>query len=94
MPHPFQISQDSPSLYITIVTNNRLPVFRTDQMRTVLCRAIDEARTSAGFLVFAYVIMIDHIHLLTSRPKTTSDVLRALKGLTARRVIDYLKERN
>jgi REP element-mobilizing transposase RayT len=38
--------------------------------------------------------MIDHMHLLTSRPSTTSDVLRALKGLTARRLIDYLKENN
>ncbi len=91
MAHRFLISQDSPVLYITIVTKGRLPVFRTDQMKEVLCRAIDEARKSAGFLLFAYVIMMDHMHLLTSRPSTTSDVLRVLKGLTARRVIDYLK---
>ena len=61
-------------------------------MKEVLCRAIDEARK--GFLLFAYVIMVDHLHLLTSRPSTTSEVLRVLKGLTARRVIDYLKEHN
>jgi REP element-mobilizing transposase RayT len=48
-------------------------------MKAVLCRALDEARKSAGFLLFAYVIMIDHMHLLTSRPTTTSDVLRVLK---------------
>src|SRR5882724_4390785 len=94
MAHRFVVSQDSPVLYITIVTKDRLAVFRTDEMKEVLCRAIDEARKSAGFLLFAYVIMIDHIHLLTSRPTTTSDVLRVLKGLTARRVIDYLKENN
>jgi REP element-mobilizing transposase RayT len=35
--------------------------------------------------------MLDHAHLLTSRPSTTSNVLRFLKGVTARRVIDYLK---
>ncbi len=94
MTHRFQISRDSQALYITIVTNNRLPVFKTDQMKAVLCRAIDEARTKAGFLLFAYVIMIDHLHLLTSCPTATSDVLRILKGLTARRVIDCLKENN
>jgi REP element-mobilizing transposase RayT len=60
-------------------------------MKNVLCQAIEEARNSGGFLLFAYVIMIDHMHLLTSRPSTTSDVLRVLKGLTARRIIDYLK---
>jgi REP element-mobilizing transposase RayT len=88
------ISQDSPVLYITLVTKDRLGVFRTDEMKELLCRAIDEARKSAGFILFAYVVMIDHLHLLTSRPSTTSDVLRVLKGLTARRVIDYLKVNN
>ena len=88
MAHRYLISQDSPALYITLVTKDRLPVFRKDSMKEVLCRAIDEAHKR--FLLFAYVIMLDHIHLLTSRPATTSDVLRVLKGLTARRVIDYL----
>jgi len=94
MPHPFQISHDSQALYITVVTKNRLPIFQKDYMKAVLCRAVDEARASAGFLLFAYVIMIDHMHLLTSRPTTTSNVLHVLKGLTARRVIDHLKENN
>ena len=92
MAHRFLISQDSPALFITVVTKDRLPVFRTDQMKQVLCSAINEARISAHFLLFAYVIMIDHLHLLTSRPSTTSEVLRVLKGISARRVIDYLKE--
>jgi REP element-mobilizing transposase RayT len=94
MTHRFRISLDSQVLFITVVTKDRLPVFKTEKMKSVLCRAIDEARASAGFLLFAYVIMIDHLHLLTSRPTTTSNVLRLLKGITARRVIDYLKEKN
>ena len=49
MARRYLISQDSPVLYITTVTKNRLPVFRTDQMKEVLCRAIDEARKSAGY---------------------------------------------
>jgi REP element-mobilizing transposase RayT len=92
MAHRFLISQDSPSLYITIVTKDRLPVFKTEGMKELLCNAIADARKSAGFLLFAYVIMVDHLHLLTNRPSTTSDVLRVVKSLTARRVIDYLKE--
>src|SRR5688572_10898124 len=92
MAHRFVISQDSPALYITIVTKDRLPVFKTDHMKQVLGHAINEARRSAQFLLFAYVIMLDHLHLLASRPSTTSEVLRVLKGITSRRVIDYLKE--
>ena len=94
MAHRFLISQDSPVLYITIVTKDRLPIFRTEKMKEILCTAINEAHRSAKFLLFAYVVMLDHMHLLTSRPSTTSDVLRVLKGLTARRLIDHLKANN
>jgi REP-associated tyrosine transposase len=38
--------------------------------------------------------MPDHLHVLTSQPKTSADVLRRIKGITARRVIDYLKANN
>ncbi len=90
----FQISRDSQALYITVVTKDRLPVFKSDAIKLVTCQALDEARTSGGFLLFAYVIMPDHLHLLTDCPKTSADVLRRVKGLTARRVIDYLREHN
>jgi len=74
------------------VTKDRLPVFQSDAIKTVTCQALDEARKSGGFLLFAYVIMPDHLHLLTDCPKTSADVLRFVKGITARRAIDYLKE--
>ena len=43
MTHCYLISQDSLALYITIVTKDRLPVFRKDDLKQVLCQAIDEA---------------------------------------------------
>jgi len=90
----FQISRDSPALYLTMVAKDRLPVFRTDAIKGVTCEALNEARNSGQFWIFAYVIMPDHLHLITSQPRTVAEVLRYVKGLTARRVIDYLKERD
>ena len=90
----FRVSRDSQALYITVVAKDRLPVFKSDAIKLVTCKALDEARKSGDFLIFAYVIMPDHIHLLTDCPDTSADVLRRVKGLTARRVIDYLKEHN
>ena len=66
----FTISKDSQALYITAVARDRLPVFQTDAIKTITCQAIDEARTSCGFLLFAYVIMSDHMHLLTDNPRS------------------------
>jgi hypothetical protein len=56
------ISRDNPCLFITSVACNRLPVFRTDALKSVACRALDEARRSGGFALFAYVIMPEHLH--------------------------------
>ena len=77
-----------------MVAKDRLPVFQTDAFKTITCQAMDEARQSHGFLLFAYVIMTDHMHLITDQPEKPSDLLRYIKGTIAHRVIEYLKERN
>ena len=86
------ISKDDPCLFITAVAKNRLPVFRTDAIKIITCTAIDEARTSRGFLLFAYVIMPDHFHVLTDSPRKPSTVLQFIKGIVSRRVLGFLKE--
>ena len=88
----FQVSRTTPAYYLTSITHKRLPIFRTDKLKEVVCKALDEARNSGKFLIFAYVIMPDHIHLVTDSARSTSDTLRFTNGVTAKRVIDYLKE--
>jgi hypothetical protein len=64
----FQVSRDSQALYMTLVTKDRLPVFRTDAIKTIVCKAIDEARKSAGFLLFSvfseavFMQKVNYIH--------------------------------
>jgi len=94
MPPPlkmFQISRDNPAYYLTSVTHDRLPIFRKDEIKRVVTDAFDEARRSAGFLIFAYVIMPDHTHILTDNARDMKDVLRFINGISAKRVIDHLK---
>ncbi|HMH42693.1 MAG TPA: transposase [Pyrinomonadaceae bacterium] len=86
------ISKDDPCLLITAVGKDRLPIFRTEAIKSITCRAIDEARTSCGFLLFAYIIMPDHFHLVTDSPRKPSTVLQFIKGIVSRRVLGYLKE--
>jgi REP element-mobilizing transposase RayT len=90
----FRISRDSQALYITAVAKDRLPVFHTDAIKKVTCDALNEARNSGRFLILAYVIMPDHLHVITDSPDSSAEVLRYVKGITARRVIDYLKDGN
>jgi REP element-mobilizing transposase RayT len=55
---------------------------------------LDEARHSAGFALFAYVIMPDHLHLITDGALEPSDTLRFVNGISSHRVISYLKEKH
>jgi putative transposase len=88
----FRISRDTLSLFITAVAKDRLPVFRTEAVKAITCQAIDQARHSCEFLLLAYVLMPDHLHLLTDSPRLPSEVLRHLKGTIAHDVLEYLKQ--
>jgi len=85
------ISPNSPAYYLTSVAKDRLPVFRRDSLKSVACAAMNEARLSGQFLILAYVIMPDHLHLITDGEKKPAVVLRFINGLLSRRVIDFLK---
>jgi putative transposase len=86
------ISSDSPLYFLTSVTKDRLPVFRTEVMKRVLANALNEARNSSGMMIFAYVIMADHYHIITDSSRKPSEAIRFLNGISARRIIDHLKE--
>ncbi len=70
------ISRDNPCFSITSVAHGLLPVFRRDTLKQIVCAALDEARHSGQFAIFAYVIMPDHLHVITSGPLKPSDTLR------------------
>ena len=88
----FQISKDSPAFYLTSVAKDRLPVFRTLKFAKIACDALNEARISGQFLIFAYVIMLDHIHLVTDSKQKSKDIHRFVNGTIGRRLIDELKQ--
>jgi REP element-mobilizing transposase RayT len=75
------------------VAKDRLPVFRTDEIKAVACRALDEARKSGKFALYAYVIMPDHLHVITDSARSSEDTLRFINGIIGHHVIAHLKER-
>lgn len=93
-PKRFLISRDRPAYYLTSVTKDRLSIFRKAEIADLVCGAIDEARHSGGFMVFAYVIMPDHAHVVTDSSRESKDIHRFVNGIVSRRIIDYLKMNN
>src|SRR5262245_3079994 len=85
------ISRNSPCYYLTSVAKDRLPIFRTDKIKAITCAALDEARNSGNFSLYAYVIMPDHLHVITDSTLSPSKTLQFINGISSRRIIDYLK---
>ena len=81
-----------PALYFTCVAKDRLQIFRTEIIKSITCKALDEARVAASFAIYAYVIMPDHLHAITDSPIKPSKILQYINGIISRRVIDHLKE--
>jgi putative transposase len=88
----FRISRTTPVYYFTSVAHHRLEIFRIDKLKQVLCDAYNEVRLNHGIRILEYVIMPDHIHLLVYSQKEMDDTLRLLNGISARRIIQYLKD--
>jgi REP element-mobilizing transposase RayT len=86
------ISKDKPCHYLTSVVKDRLQVFRTEKIKTIARAALDEARKSGSFAIYAYVIMPDHLHTITDDARKPSELLRYVNGIISHRVIGYLKE--
>jgi REP element-mobilizing transposase RayT len=90
----FQVSRDNPAYYLTSVAHNCLPIFQKDDIKRAVTNAFDEARKSGGIIIFAYVIMPDHTHVLTDNAREMKDVLRFVNGISAKRIVDHLKAHN
>ena len=83
--------------FLTAKTFQNTPFFKIPACAHLFCQELEAARAVYGFHVLAFVVMPDHIHLLLwwdtdALPDLTiSRVAWAVKGRSARRIVDYLK---
>jgi REP element-mobilizing transposase RayT len=81
--------------YVTAVTFRRVPIFLSEQTCALFIRALDETRQFCPFKLIGYVIMHDHVHLIVNpQDRDISNLMRRIKGLSARRILDWLRAEN
>ena len=68
--------------FITFSCHHRLPHLGSSKPKEILEQVIERTRRSHNFLLYAYVLMPEHLHLLLSEPKnhSLSSTLRVIKG--------------
>ena len=83
--------------FLTAKTYRNTPYFAEPTCALIFCEELESARQRYGSHVLAFVVMPGHVHLLLwwnteALPNLAiSRIAWAVKGLSARRIVDYLK---
>jgi len=79
--------------YVTLVTYNRVPVFRSEMACEIFIDVLRETREKYPYKLVGYVLMPDHVHaIINNRSGTISDWLRRVRGNSARKILTWLRE--
>ena len=90
MPWELKRFQESgQSHFVTFGSYHRRPLFTTNASRQTFEVALERVRVSFGLCIYGYVVMPDHVHLLSAEPqrKMLADALKSLKQGVSRRLI-------
>ncbi|HTG14212.1 MAG TPA: transposase [Blastocatellia bacterium] len=79
--------------FITANCDKRLAVFKDERYCLLVLEVLEELKERWPFKLIAYVLMPDHFHLIVnSRDGRITDLTGAIKGMSARRIIDASPE--
>lgn len=89
----FKSNEPNTFHYVTLVTYNRVPVFRSERACEILIATLDDVRAKYPYKLVGYVIMPDHVHAIVNRSiDTISAWLRRIRGNSARQILSWLRE--
>ncbi len=90
--HLFKSREPNLVHYVTGVTFNRVPIFRSDHACSLFIDALATTREKEPFKLIGYVIMPDHFHLLANPLELDiSIVVGRLKGRAAVLILGWLR---
>jgi len=74
--------------FITFSCYKRQPFLHTTAAKDTILQILQQTRRQQGLSIFAYVLMPEHVHLLTDEPAkdTLATFLQILKQLTSRQL--------
>jgi putative transposase len=91
MPNYIRAKSEGGYYFFTVVTYNRIKLFRTRLARRCLKQAIEETRLRRPYETVAFCLLFDHLHCIWKLPENNADFSKrwsSIKGLFSR---EYLK---
>ncbi len=89
----FKSNEPNTFHYVTSVTYNRVPVFRSEQACEILVEVMNKVRSKFPSKLIGYVIMPDHVQtIINNATGTISDWLLRVRGNSAKNILAWLRE--
>jgi putative transposase len=84
-----RFQESGQSHFVTFCCYHRRPSFTTNTSKSTFENALARIKASFDLCVYGYVVMPEHVHLLTAEPlrRTLADALKSLKQGVSRRLI-------
>jgi REP element-mobilizing transposase RayT len=79
--------------FITLTVINWIDLFSRPQLRDIIIKNLDYCQKEKGLIVYAYVIMTNHLHLIVkSSDGNLSGTLRDFKSYSSKNLVEAIKE--
>ena len=79
--------------FLTMTVVGWADVFSRDNHKKIIIESLKYCQEHKGLVVFAYVIMTNHIHMLanTNEPFLLNDTIRDFKKFTSKKIVDQIQ---
>jgi putative transposase len=88
----YRFGDDQYPHFITCTVNGWLPVFTRNETVDIVFDSWRHLQQNDGLTLFAYVVLENHLHWI-ARGDEIGKLVGRFKSYTARRIIDFLRER-
>lgn len=94
MSDKYKIRDKTKAYFVTMTTVGWVDVFTRKNQKMAIVQSLDHCVANKGLVIFAYVIMPNHIHLIcrADGSQTLSDILRDFKSFTSKKITELIKE--
>ena len=87
----YHVGDNKAPHFVTCTVLNWMPLFTRPQTVEIILEALQYRQEQAGWKIYGYVILENHLHLVVQCENLSEEFPR-FKSFTARKLIDYLKE--
>ncbi|MBP6390571.1 MAG: transposase [Flavobacteriales bacterium] len=94
MSRKYRIHDPQGLYFVSFATVGWMDLFTRREYKDIIVDSLKHCQTEKGLLIYEWVIMTSHVHLLVSSDGTSglSDILRDLKKYTAKQLVKAIEQ--